>query len=250
MRVLLVVAHPEPQSFNGAMRDVAVATLASAGHAVDVHDLYASAFNPVAGPGDVTQRADPQKFDLGREQFHASANGLLAGDIRTEIERLRAADLLILQFPLWWYSVPAILKGWIDRVFAYGSIYAPGKTWDNGMMRGKRAMLAITTSAPAETFLPDGKNGDLERMLWPLHAGVFGVCGYQVLPPFVAHAVAYITPEARARILADYAGRLRGVLEDKPLYFHPLEDYGPDRRLRPDVEPRTPAQHRGPRRHW
>ena len=87
MKVLLVVAHPEPRSFNGAMRDVAVATLAAAGHEVEVSDLYGDGFNPVAGPGDVTARANPDLFDLGREQFNASANGLLAPDIRREIGR-------------------------------------------------------------------------------------------------------------------------------------------------------------------
>ena len=232
------------------MRDVAVATLTAAGHEVTVSDLYGEGFQPAAGPGDVTTRADPAVFDLGREQWHASANGSFQTDIRRELARVQAADLLILQFPLWWHSVPAILKGWIDRVFAYGSIYGPGKTWDVGIMRGKRAMLSITTSAPAETFLPDGKNGDMERMLWPLHAGVFGVCGYSVLAPFVAHAVAYVTPERRAAILAEYAARLKNIEHDTPLFFHALDDYGPDRRLKPEIEPSTPAQHRGPRQHW
>ena len=245
MNVLVVVAHPEPRSFNGAMRDVAVETLTAAGHGVTVSDLYGEGFNPVAGPGDVTARANPALFDLGREQWNASTNGLFAADIRRELARVQAADLLILQFPLWWYSVPAILKGWIDRVFAYGSTYGPGKTWDAGVMRGKRAMLSITTSAPAETFLPDGKNGDMARMLWPLHAGVFGVCGYSVLAPFVAHAVAYVPPERRAAILAEYAARLRTIERDPPMFFHALDDYGPDRRLKPEIEPRTPAQHRG-----
>jgi NAD(P)H dehydrogenase (quinone) len=250
MNVLIVVAHPEPRSFNGAMCDVAVRTLGAAGHAVTVSDLYAEGFDPVAGPRDVTGRVNPEVFDLGREQAHASANQLFAPDLRREIARVQAADLLILQFPLWWYSVPAILKGWIDRVFAYGTLYGPGRTWDQGVMRGRRALLALTTSAPAETFLPDGKNGDMERLLWPLHAGVFGVCGCSVLAPFVAHAVAYVPPERRAAILAEYAERLRGIERDPPLFFHPLGDYGPDRRLKPEIEPRTPAQHRGPRQHW
>jgi NAD(P)H dehydrogenase (quinone) len=249
MNVLIVFAHPEPRSFNGLMKDAAAETLAAAGHAVEVADLYAEGFDPVAGPHDVTSRANTDKFDLGHEQIHAAQNSLFAPDVRRGIDRLLAADLLILQFPLWWYSVPAILKGWIDRVFAYGAIYGPGRTWDNGLMRGKRAMLSFTTSAPAETFMPDGKNGDLERILWPLHAGVFGVCGYGVLAPFVAHAVAYVPEPARDAILDQYRARLRAIEDDAPLFFHALDDYGPDRRLKPGVAPRTPAQHRGPRQH-
>ncbi len=231
------------------MKDVAVQTLTEAGHEVTVSDLYRDGFRAEAGPADVTERANPEVFNLGLEQLHAAQKGMFAPDVRREIDRVLAADLLILQFPLWWYSVPAILKGWIDRVFAFGALYGPGRTWDNGVMRHRRAMLAFTTSAPAETFLPDGKNGDMERILWPIHAGVFGVCGYDVLVPFIAHAVAFIDEAARGALLAGYRERLRRLENDVPLYFHPLADYGANRRLKPDIEPRTPAQHRGPRRH-
>lgn len=231
------------------MKDVAVQTLTDAGHDVAVSDLYRDGFRAEAGPADVTARSNPEVFDLGREQMHAAQQELLAPDIRRELERVLAADLLILQFPLWWYSMPAILKGWIDRVFAFGALYGPGRTWDQGVMRGRRAMLAFTTSAPAETFLPDGRNGDMERILWPIHAGVLGVCGYDILPPFIAHSVAYITAAARGELLQRYRQRLLDLDGDRPLFFHALDDYGPDRRLRPEIEPRTPAQHRGPRWH-
>lgn len=249
MNVLLVFAHPEPRSFNGLMRDVAVETLSAAGHSVTVADLYGEGFNPVAGPYDVTARRDPSRFDLGLEQLHAAAGGHFAADVQREIDRLLAADLLILQFPMWWHSVPAILKGWIDRTLAFGVLHGPGRTWDKGVMRGRRAMLAFTTSAPADSFLPDGKNGDMERILWPLHAGTLGVCGFGVLPPFIAHAVAFTGDDGRAALLAAYRERLRNLEHDVPLFFHDPGDYGADRRLRPHVEPATPAQHRGPRRH-
>lgn len=244
MNVLIVFAHPERQSFNGAMLDAASETLRGAGHAVDVADLHAEGFTAPAGPGDVTARLNEDRFDLGHEQMHAAKHGLFAPEVRRQIDRLLAADLLILQFPMWWYSVPGVLKNWIDRVFAYGEIYGPGRTWDSGVMKGRRAMLAFTTSAPAETFMPDGKNGDMERILWPLHAGVFGVCGYNVLPPFIAHAVAFVSAEARREILERYRERLLRLDSDQPLYFHSLADYGPDRRLKPGIEPRTPGQHR------
>lgn len=249
MNVLLVHAHPEPASFNGAMRDTAVETLRAAGRQVVVSDLYAEGFTAVAGPADVTRRQDPAKFDLGLEQMHAARSGSFAPELRREMDRLLAADLLILQFPLWWYSMPAILKGWIDRVFAFGEIYGPGRTWENGVMKGKRAMLSLTTSAPPDAFMPDGRNGDMERILWPIHAGVFGVCGYSVLAPFIAWSVAFVDAAARAAILARYRERLHGLAGEKPLFFHPAGDYGANRRLRPEVEPMTPGQHRGPRRH-
>jgi NAD(P)H dehydrogenase (quinone) len=249
MRVLIAYAHPEPTSFNGAMKDLAVETLSAAGHAVTVSDLYAQGFNPVAGAHDFTARSDPARLDFGAEQAHAARTGGFAPDVRAEMDKLLAADLLILQFPLWWYSLPAMLKGWIDRVFAYGVAYDFGRTWDRGVFTGRRAMLAFTTSAPPTSSLPDGRNGDLERTLWPLHAGVLALCGYDVLKPFVAHAVRWVDAQQRDAILAEYRVRLLGLEADEPLFFQKLADYGPDGRLKPGIEPRTPGQHRGPRLH-
>jgi len=249
MRVLIVYAHPEPSSFNGAMKDLAVETLSAAGHSVTVSDLYAQGFNPVAGAHDFTRRVDAAYLEIGTEQAHAAQSAGFAPDVQAEIEKLLAADLLILQFPFWWYSAPAILKGWIDRVFAYGIAYDFGRTWDRGVFRGRRAMLAFTTSAPPSSSFPDGRNGDLERTLWPLHAGVLALCGYDVLKPYVAHAVRWVDRERREALLAEYRQRLLNVESDQPLFFQKLADYGPDGRLNPEIEPATPGQHRGPRLH-
>lgn len=248
MKVLLVYAHPEPASFNGAMRDIAVATLTAAGHSVTVSDLYAQGFNPVAGPGDVTIRSNEQVFNLGMEQMHAAKQATLATDVQSELDKLLAADMLILQFPLWWFSLPAILKGWIDRVFVFGAAYDFGRTWGKGVFAGKRAMLAFTASAPAAAFYPDGRNGDMERVLWPLHAGVLALCGYAVLPPFIAHGIPFVGAAAMQAELERYRQRLLELASTTPLYFHPDKDIL-DYRLRPDIEPATPGQHRGNRLH-
>ena len=249
MKVLIVFAHPEPDSFNGAMKTVAVEALSEAGHSVVVSDLYAEGFSAVAGPADVTERASDERFDLGMEQMNAANNNCFAADIKGEIDRLFDADLLILQFPMWWYSTPAILKGWIDRVFAFGVTYDFGRTWDRGVMTEKRAMLSLTTSAPPSTFRPDGRNGDIERILWPLHGGVLALCGYEVLQPFVAHSVGWIDDDARETILQEYAERLRNIEADEPMFFHSLEDYDENSQLKPEIEPGTPCQHRGTRKH-
>jgi len=249
VNVLLVFAHPEPRSFNGTLRDAAVETLEAQGHSVVVSDLYAEGFDAVAGPGDFLERADPDRFDLAAEQAAAAPGRAFAPGLRREIERLFAADFLVLQFPLWWFSVPAILKGWFDRVLAFGLAYDLGRTWDAGVFAGRRAMLSITTGAPAAALAPDGRSGDLERILWPLHAGVLALLGYRVLPPFVGYAVPWIGDEARQRLVDDYRERLRRVETTAPLFFHPHADVGGDHRLRTDVTPATPGQHRGPRMH-
>lgn len=248
MQVLLVYAHPEEQSYNAAMRDAAVAELSADGHTVSVSDLYARGFNAVAGPADFTQRSDRGYFSLGAEQMHASKVGGFAADVQAELDSLLAADLLILQFPLWWFSLPAILKGWIDRVFAFGAAYDFGRTWENGVFVGKRAMLSLTASAPAAAFMPDGRNGDMERVLWPIHAGVLALCGFSVLPPFIVHGVPFIGAAAMQAELDRYRHCLRDLGSAQPLFFHPVADYEAYR-LAPGIEPATPGQHRGPRRH-
>lgn len=248
MRILVVYAHPEPRSFNASLLNVSLEVLRSAGHEVEVRDLYAQGFNPVAGPADVGERVNTDYFSLGHEQQHASAHSLFAADIEAELERLMAADLLLMQFPLWWFSMPAILKGWIDRIFAFGSVYDLGQTWEQGKFAGRRAMISLTTSAPAAAFAPDGRNGDMERILWPIHAGILAIVGYSVLPPFVAHGIPYVGEPAMQAELDRYRRMLTELDSAQPLFFHPAADM--DRYcLKPEVAPATPGQHRSRRFH-
>jgi NAD(P)H dehydrogenase (quinone) len=248
MQVLIVYAHPEPASFNGALKNVAVDTLRAAGHEVTVSDLYALGFNAVAGPADVTGRQNEAAFNLGMEQMHAAQTGGFATDVQAELDKLMAADFLLLQFPLWWFSMPAILKGWVDRVFAFGAAYDFGRTWENGVFTGRKTMLSITASAPELAFRPDGRNGDMERVLWPIHAGVLALCGFSVLPPFIAHGIPFVGEEAMAAELERFKQRLLTIDTTEPLFFHSSDEIV-DYRLAPDIEPATPGQHRGPRRH-
>lgn len=248
MRVLVVYAHPEPQSFNNSLLSVALDVFKQDGHEVVVSDLYAQKFSPVAGPEDVVSRKNSGYFSLGEEQMHASNNALFSPDISAEIDQLLRADLLILQFPMWWFSMPAIMKGWVDRIFAFGSVYDFGQTWENGVLTGRKAMLSVTTSAPAAAFAPDGRNGDIERILWPIHAGILGIVGYTVMPPFVAHGIPFVGDEIMQAELDRYHRMLEDIDTTEPLFFHnssEIENY----RLRADIEPRTPGQHRGARLH-
>ena len=92
MKVLLVYAHPEAKSFNGSMRDLAVETLADAGHEVVVSDLYGLGFNAVAGPADVVTRKNEGVFNLGLEQMHAAGEGAFAADIQAELDKFEKDD--------------------------------------------------------------------------------------------------------------------------------------------------------------
>lgn len=242
--VLLVLAHPDPNSYTSALAQVAVETLQAEGKRVVVSDLYAMNFQPVAGPGDVGQRLSDERFNLALEQAHALERGELAADIQAEQEKVRAADLVIFQFPMWWFGYPAIMKGWIDRVLSYKFAYGVGQWWDKGPFRDKKALLAITTGTPAGAYATDGRNGDIERILWSTEAGVLAICGFQVLPAFLAYGAPWIGDEGRSKQKEAYAAMLRRVDQLEPKRFHSLEEFGEDLRLHPHVEPNTAGQHR------
>lgn len=108
MKVLLVHAHPEPASFCTALRDAAAEVLAGQGHEILHSDLYAMGFNPVASSADFGERKSPDYLNYALEQRHGVASDTLAPDIRAEIDKVKACDLLVLSFPVYWTSVPAM----------------------------------------------------------------------------------------------------------------------------------------------
>jgi NAD(P)H dehydrogenase (quinone) len=243
VHVLIVHAHPEPRSFSGALTRQAVQTLTDVGHTVDVSDLYAMKFKAVADADDYVEREDPAYLRIDREQTHAHRVDAVAADVRSEQDKIARADLLILQYPMWWFGMPAILKGWADRVFTRGFAYLPGRKYDTGMLRGKLAMVSVTTGTSADTYMPDGIDGALLDILWPIHNGLLRYSGFDLLTPYVTHMPSKINAEDRQRALAGYADRL-GTLDAVPrLFFHTAEDYGTNERLRPGVTARSGFQH-------
>lgn len=218
MNVLIVHAHPEPASFSTALCTTAEQVLREQGHQVTVSDLYAMNFNPVASAADFAAREQPEYLVYALEQRHGVKNGTLAPDIQAEIAKVQAADLLILNFPLYWMSVPAILKGWIDRVFVSGLFYGGKRVYDQGGMRGKKALLAVTLGGRDYMFGPDSLHGELfgpSGMLRSVLQGSLGYVGMEVLEPFVAWHVPYVSEQARADYLGQWQQLLRTV-EQRP----------------------------------
>jgi NAD(P)H dehydrogenase (quinone) len=244
MKVLIVYAHQEERSFNRALLQRALDELAAGGHEVQVSDLYAMGFDPVASEADFFERRFPDRLQYDREQKHNYQRQSLRADIAGELDKLVWCDTLILQFPLWWFSVPAIMKGWIDRVFINGPVYGGGKRYDTGGLRGRRAMVATSTAAYDTMCAPDGLVGALDVMLWPIQNGMLAYAGFQVLPPFVAWSVNFVDEATRRGYLDGYAERIRGLEATRPLFFHPLNDFGTDWRLKPDIAGATAGQRR------
>ncbi|XID74203.1 NAD(P)H-dependent oxidoreductase [Alkanindiges sp. WGS2144] len=225
MNVLIVHAHPEPQSFTTAMKDLAVAELGKAGHQVVVSDLYAMNFNPVASSADFGSRKNPDYLVYALEQRTSYDSQTIAPDIAAEIEKVKAADLIIFSFPIFWFSVPAMLKGWIDRVFISGLTYGGKRFYDQGGLKGKKAMLSFTLGGREHMFGEHAIHGELETMLRPLLRGTLYYVGMEVLPPFAAYHVPYISQQAREQILADYKAHLGNLEQLKPLEFPELDQF-------------------------
>jgi NAD(P)H dehydrogenase (quinone) len=231
MKVFLVHAHPEPQSFCAALAREAETLLSTLGHEVRTSDLYAMGFNPVASAADFGSRSNPDYLVYALEQRHNHKAGTLAPDIQAELDKLLWCDLLLLNFPVFWFSTPAILKGWIDRVLVSGLCYGGLRFYDRGGLRGKRAAVTITIGGQPHMFGPGAVHGPLEDMLRHVLRGTLYYVGMDVLPPFVAWHVPYISHEARLQILEDYRARLRSLESLAPLTFPSLDAF--DEKLYP-----------------
>ena len=231
MKVLIVHAHYEAQSFNAALKNLAHETLLAAGHEVKVSDLYAMNFNPVATAADFAERKNADYCTYALEQRHGYETGTLAADILVEVEKVDWCDLLILNFPMFWFSVPAIMKGWLDRVFVSGRFYGGKRFYDQGGMKGKKAMLCFTLGGQPHMFGPEAIHGEIDVMLRPLLQGALGYAGFSVLPSYAAYHVPYISHDARQQILRDYEQRLLNLDRLEALSFPTMNDF--DERLYP-----------------
>ena len=189
MNILVVYAHHEPKSLVASLKNVAISTLQAAGHDVTETDLYANGFGPVAHKYDFTTLSG-KHFNYMLEQKHATNNDWgFAPDVVGEIQRLLAADLVLFYFPVWWFSEPAILKGWFDRVLAMGIAWDGGKIYEEGMLKGKKAMVVAVAGGPEEYYQPLGKHkATLKQILHPLHHGTLAFCGMDVLEPFLVYS--------------------------------------------------------------
>lgn len=231
MNVLIVYAHNESQSFNASMKTLAVEELNAQGHEVVVSDLYAMRWKAVADSDDFGSRANADYLVYALEQRHGYEKKTLAPDIQAELDKLEWADLVIFNFPVYWFSMPAILKGWVDRVLISGRCYGGVRFYDRGGLKGKKAMLAMTIGGQRHMLSEGGIHGELEAMLRPILRGTLAYTGMSVLPPFVAWHVPYIKPAERADMLDQYRQRLRQIDELEPLPFPSMDDF--DDMLRP-----------------
>lgn len=248
MNVLFVFAHPESQSLNGSLKNFAVTHLEASGHQVQVSDLYAMQFKAVLdGHDNMTHQAGTY-FDASLSSKEAFELGTQSQDITLEQEKLLWADMVIFQFPLWWYSMPAILKGWFDRVYAYGFAYGVGEHSDthwgdrfgDGTLKGKRAMLIVTSGGWASHYSVRGINGPMDDLLFPIQHGMLYYPGFDVLPPYVVYRTSRVDEAKFTQHCNELRARLDTLETTPPIAYRP-QNYGdyyiPALTLKDDIEP-------------
>jgi putative NADPH-quinone reductase len=193
MQISLILAHPDPASFNHAIAQTALDALVAHGHTVRYHDLYAEGFDPILPAQEIPRGVS------------------LPGSIQTHCDELASADGIIIVHPNWWGQPPAILKGWIDRVIRPDVAYRflEGDAGDGvplGLLKA-RAALVLNTSNTA----PDREKtvfGDPLQLLWK--NCIFDLCGVADFQREMFTVVVTSTPQQRRAWLA----RVRNLVQE------------------------------------
>ena len=229
MKAHIVLAHPETKSFNSHLAGISQDTLHGAGWHTTLSDLYAMEFDPREGPHHYKSRKDAEVFHAQTEQRFNADNETLAPEVESEINHLLECNLLVVHFPLWWFGMPAILKGWMDRVFVYGRMYRSVMRYDKGICAGKKVIACVTTGASEDSCSHNGREGDTQLHLWPI-LFPFRYLGFDVLQPEIFHGVGGVAfienNEGGLNTLEIYSNRWAKALET--LSSRPLVQYNRD----------------------
>ena len=219
MNILSVYAHHEPSSFTGALKNTATSILSNQGHSVVESDLYAMGFSAKAEKYDFNTYSGGHFNYMLEQRYAANNGGTFSVDIIGELNKIKNADIIIFHTPIWWFSVPAVLKGWFDRVLAMGVTWDGGKIYEKGLLRGKTAFICAVAGGPKDFYRPEGKHkATIEDILHPIHHGTLAFCGMDVLEPFVVFNALGLDSNDRARVLKEYQFKIEHLI-DSPTYL-------------------------------
>jgi NAD(P)H dehydrogenase (quinone) len=247
MHAHIVLAHPEARSYNAHLAGTARCTLERQGWSVTLSDLYRMSFDALERAEHYSNRKNTARFDAQLEQRHASDTRALPSDVAEEIAHLDRADLVILQYPMWWHLPPAMLKGWFDRVLVYGGVYTARQRFETGRFKGKKAILSVTVGTSAATYAHDGRSGDIDLLLWPVNFSLAYV-GFTMLRPFVAYGVeaglrysdASVVEARLARTTEDWTAALSTVADRPSIPFNTMAHWGADGHITPEAPVYSP----------
>lgn len=165
MKHLIVVAHPSASSFTMALTRLYATELERLGHTQHTSDLYRMGFNPIL--------REEELVSMGHAAPHAAT-----ADVARAQKHVREADVLTVFYPLWWLSMPAIMKGYIDRVFARGFAYEAAHGIVRGLLTGKQCVLITLSGAPLTVLAEDGRWSAVEKLQ---DTQIFRSAGFELL---------------------------------------------------------------------
>jgi NAD(P)H dehydrogenase (quinone) len=191
MKTLIIVAHPNPQSFNknGILKTV-VEELTTKKHEIVVRDLYEINFNPLLSGSD----------------FAEFQQGKTPADIKTEQDHILWADNIVMIYPVWWIGRPAIMQGYFDRVLAFNFAFTVDQNGARGLLKNQKALVINTAGSPDFVYdaWPDSKN----LISRPIAEGVLGYCGIADVKQKTFFGVAISTDEQRVAMLEEVKAEL------------------------------------------
>jgi len=184
MKTLIILSHPDPNSFNHAIVKRVIHKLETKQHEIRVRDLYEMNFQPI----------------LKEDCFTTGYSTQIPSSVREEQEHIKWANQLLFVFPTWWGGMPAILKGYIDRVFSNGFAFKFKDDSSEGLLNDKKAIIFQTTSHPEESLKPYQIISSIETII---DVGILKFCGIETIAHKFFYSVPYVDHDSRNRMLKE-----------------------------------------------
>ncbi|KZM53736.1 NAD(P)H-dependent oxidoreductase [Aeribacillus pallidus] len=183
MNTLIIYAHPNPNSFNYAILQTTVQKLQQKQHEIRIRDLYEMNFNPVL-----------------KEDYFTKQNPAVSKAIQEEQMHFSWAKQLIFIYPTWWNGMPAILKGYIDKIFTNGFAFTFTDEGAKGLLQNKRAIIFQTTSHPENYLKPYQLIASMETIV---DVGILNFCGIETITHKFFYSVPYVDENTKKAMLKE-----------------------------------------------
>lgn len=219
MRVFILHYYDDENSFNHRLFQREKEFFENKGCIVDTTVLNHENFNPVSDRSNFIKCANDEYFSQKKEERIASRERTFHPDIERELVKLESCDFLLWQFPLRHFSMPAVLKGYVDKHFALGRIYGGLNIYENGFFRGKSTLLSIVSDEDEENFGQGRKHGDIYEILYPIHRGIAQYVGFNVLIDKIFYAPDELLPVQQEELISNFLKRLDSISSESPFDF-------------------------------
>ena len=217
MNVFILHYYDDPTSFNHRLFIKERYLFERLGFDVVTTELTHDNFNPVSGKENFTECSNKDFFNQKKEERFASQHNTFSEELEKEISKLEKCDFLLWQFPLRHLSMPAVLKGYVDKHFALGRIYGGLNIYENGIFRGKRTLLSIVSDDDEEYFQKGGIHGDIHEILNPIHRGILQYVGFDILSDQIFYAPDEKIPSEQDELMENFILRLYYMSTESPI---------------------------------